>query len=180
MGFSLQCIFVNLWMKNDLNIFVFGPFLQRLQSLAAVVRELHQSLYTHDCVLVSWRNLGAKFIVPDWGIKSTMAGIEMPPMVHMLKVHRHEIFLNFFWPKSNPYMPLVNFRKKNRLVSFDFRQNFEVRTFTRWLTIRGTNFFFERYQKFVFFKIFTVFLLDGFLDGFSKFWFFYSRNLHFN
>jgi hypothetical protein len=28
-----------------------------------------------------------------------------------LKVHKHEIFLNFFGPKSNPYMPLVNFRK---------------------------------------------------------------------
>jgi hypothetical protein len=48
-----------------------------------------------------------------------------------LKVHKHEIFLNFFFPKSNPYMPLVNFRKKFRIVSFDFRQNFEVRTFTR-------------------------------------------------
>jgi hypothetical protein len=48
-----------------------------------------------------------------------------------LKVHKHEIFLNFFLPKSNPYMPLVNFRKKIRLVSFDFRQNFEVRISTR-------------------------------------------------
>ncbi len=64
-----------------------------------------------------------------------------------LKVHKHEIFLNFFWPKSNPYMPLVNFRKKIRLVSFDFRPNFEVRTFTRWLSIRGTKFFLRDIQK---------------------------------
>ncbi len=63
--------------------------------------------------------------------------------VIQFKVHKHEIFLNFFWPKSNPYMPLVNFRKRFRLVSFDFRQNFEVRTFTRWLSIRGTKFFWE-------------------------------------
>jgi len=97
-----------------------------------------------------------------------------------LKVHKHEIFLNFFWPKSNPYMPLVNFRKKFRLVSFDFRQNFEVRTFTRWLSIRGTKLtehtrnqiFVERYPKKFFPKIFTIVLLDRFLDGFSKFWFF--------
>jgi hypothetical protein len=27
-----------------------------------------------------------------------------------LKVHKHEIILNFFGPKSNPYMPFVNFR----------------------------------------------------------------------
>ena len=81
-------------------------------------------------------------------------------------------FWNFFWPKSNPYMPLVNFRKKFRLVSFDFRQNFEVRTFTRWLSIRGTKFFLRDIKNFFFFKIFTMVLLDGLLDGFSKFWFF--------
>ncbi len=48
-----------------------------------------------------------------------------------LKVHKHEIILHFFLPKSNPYMPLVKFRKKFRFFSFDFRQNFEVRTFSR-------------------------------------------------
>jgi hypothetical protein len=46
-----------------------------------------------------------------------------------LKVHKHEILWNFFLPKSNPYMPFVNFRKKIRLFSFDFRQNFDLRTF---------------------------------------------------
>jgi hypothetical protein len=48
-------------------------------------------------------------------------------------------------------MPLVNFRKKFRLVSFDFRQNFEVRTFTRRLSIRGTKFFLRDIQKIFFF-----------------------------
>ncbi len=66
-------------------------------------------------------------------------------------------------------MPLVNFRKKFRLVSFGFRQNFEVRTFTRWLSIRGTKFFLRAIKKIFFFLIFTMVLLDGFLDGFSKF-----------
>ncbi len=65
----------------------------------------------------------------------------------LLKVHKHEIFFNFFLPKSNSYMPLVNFRKKFRLVSVDFRQNFEVRTFPRWLSIRGTKFFLRDIQK---------------------------------
>ncbi len=64
-----------------------------------------------------------------------------------LKVHKHEIILNFFWPKSNPYMPFVNFRKKICFFSFDFRQNFDVRTFTRWLSIRGTKFFLRDIQK---------------------------------
>jgi hypothetical protein len=65
-------------------------------------------------------------------------------------------------------MPFVNFRKKIRFFSIDFRQNFDVRTFPRWLSIRGTKFFWWAIQKFFFFKIFTLVLLDGFLDGFWK------------
>ncbi len=42
--------------------------------------------------------------------------------------------------------------------SFDFRQNFEVRTFSRWLSIRRTKFFLNDH----------MILLDGFLNGFSK------------
>jgi hypothetical protein len=44
-------------------------------------------------------------------------------------------------------MPLVNFRKKFRLVSFDFRQNFEIR-----LSIRGTKLFLRDIQKIFFSK----------------------------
>ena len=67
-------------------------------------------------------------------------------------------------------MPLVNFRKKFRFFSFDFRQNFDVRTFPLWLSIRGTKFFWEISKNF-FFLIFALILSDRFLDGFSKFWF---------
>jgi hypothetical protein len=70
--------------------------------------------------------------------------------IQSLKVHKHEIILNFFWPKSNPYMPLVNFRKKFRFFSFDFRQNFDVRRFSRWLSIRGTKFVWRDIQKILF------------------------------
>ncbi len=69
-------------------------------------------------------------------------------------------------------MPFVNFRKKFRFFSFDFLKNFDVRTFPRWLSKRGTKFFFERYPKNLFFKIFTLVLSDRFIDCFSKFWFF--------
>ncbi len=79
---------------------------------------------------------------------------------------------DFFLPKSNPFMPFVNVRKKIRFFSFDFRQNFDVRTFPRWLSIRGTKFILRDIQKFFCLKIFTFVLLDRFLDGFSKFGFF--------
>ncbi len=77
--------------------------------------------------------------------------------------------MNFFLPKSNPYMPFENFRKIFCFFSFDFRQNFDVRTFPRWLSIRGTKFFWWAIPKFFFFKIFTLVLLNGFLDHFWKF-----------
>ncbi len=58
--------------------------------------------------------------------------------------------------------------KKNWFFSFDFRQNFDVRTFSWWLSIHGTTFFWWVIKK-MFPKIFTLVLLDEFLDGFSKF-----------
>jgi hypothetical protein len=66
-------------------------------------------------------------------------------------------------------MPFVDFRKKFRFFSFHFRQNFDVRTFPRWLSIRETKFFWCAIQIFFFFKIFNLVLLNGFLDGFWKF-----------
>ncbi len=69
-------------------------------------------------------------------------------------------------------MPFINFRKKFRFFSSDFPQNFDVRKFPRWLSIRRTKFFLRDIPKNFFCKIFTLVLLDGFLDGFSKFRFF--------
>jgi hypothetical protein len=45
-------------------------------------------------------------------------------------------------------MPFVNFRKKFRFFSFDFRQNFDVWTFPRWLSIHGTKFLWEISKNF--------------------------------
>ncbi len=47
-----------------------------------------------------------------------------------LKVHKHEIIF-FFFTKIKSLYSLGKFKKKNRFFSFDFRQNFEVRTFSR-------------------------------------------------
>ncbi len=47
----------------------------------------------------------------------------------------------FFLTLIKSLHALGKFSKKFCLVSFDFCQNFEVRTFTRWLSIRGTKFF---------------------------------------
>jgi hypothetical protein len=43
---------------------------------------------------------------------------------HFLKVHKHEIILNFFLPKSNLYMPFVNFRNKIFLLFLRFLPEF--------------------------------------------------------
>ncbi len=64
-----------------------------------------------------------------------------------LKVHKPEIIWIFLL-KSKPYMPLVNFGKKFWFFSLDFCQNFDVRTFSRWLSIRGTKFFWWAIKKF--------------------------------
>ncbi len=68
-------------------------------------------------------------------------------------------------------MTLVNFSKFFYLFSSDFRQNFDVRTFSRWLSIHRTKSFWRDIQTF-FFKMFTWALLDWFLNGVSKFGFF--------
>ena len=92
-----------------------------------------------------------------------------------LKVHTTQAWDNFefiFLPKSNPYMPFVNFGKQIRFFSFDFHQNFDVEHFRGDWAYAEPNFFWEISKKFFSFKIFTMVLLDGFLDGFSKFLFF--------
>jgi len=89
-----------------------------------------------------------------------------------LKVHKHEIILNFFWPKSNPYMPLVNFCKKISLLFLRFLPEFRSSNIFAVTEHMRKQIFLERYPKKFLFKKFTLVLLDGFLNGFSKFRFF--------
>jgi hypothetical protein len=75
-------------------------------------------------------------------------------------------------------MPLVNFQKKNWFFSFIFCQNFDVRTFSRWLRIRGTKFFWWAIKNF--FKLnFHSGPIRWVFRWFFKILIIYSQNLHF-
>ncbi len=69
-------------------------------------------------------------------------------------------------------MPFVNFRKKISLLFLRFSPEFWCSNISAVTEHTGNQIFCERYLKKVFFKIFTLVLLDRFLDGFSKFGFF--------
>jgi hypothetical protein len=85
-------------------------------------------------------------------------------MTYCLKVHKHEIILNFFLTKIKSLYSLGKFSKIfasfpsifARISKFEHTRN---------------QIFLERSKNF-FFKMFTSVLLDGFLNGFSKFGFF--------
>ncbi len=74
----------------------------------------------------------------------------------------------FFWPKSNP----LEILEKN-FASFPsiFARISMFERFRDDWAYAEPNFFWEISKKF-FFQIFALVLLDRFLDGFSKFWFF--------
>jgi len=77
-------------------------------------------------------------------------------------------------------MPLVNFREKNSLSFLRFLPEFRSSNIYAVTEHTRNQIFIERYPKTFFFKIFTMVLLDGFLDGFFQILIFYSRNLHIN
>ncbi len=78
----------------------------------------------------------------------------------------------FFLPKSNPSMPSVNFRKKIRFFSSIFARISMFEHFRGDWAYAEPNIFDDLSKNFFFLKIFTLVLLDGFLDGFWKFWLF--------
>ncbi len=84
-----------------------------------------------------------------------------------LKVHKHEIILIFFLPKSNPYMPLEIFEKNFASYPSIFARISKFEHFRCDLAYAEPNFFGEIPQSF--FLKFTLVLLDGFINGFSKF-----------
>ncbi len=98
-----------------------------------------------------------------------------------LKVHKHEIILNFFLLRSNPYMPFVNLWKKIRFFSFDFRQNFDVWTFPRWLSEHTRNqILLMSYPKILFLQNLYFSPIRWVPRRFLvKFRFFFSQNMHF-
>ncbi len=94
-------------------------------------------------------------------------------------VHKHDIILNFFLPKSNSYALDKFSTKISGFFSFTFRQNFEVRTFPRWLSIRGTNLV-KEISKIFFLQNVHLGTIRWVPKRFIKICIFYSQNLHFN
>ncbi len=89
-----------------------------------------------------------------------------------LKVHKHEIVLNFFWTYIKSLYTLCKFLKKISLLFLRFSPEFRCSDISAVTEYTRNQIFFERYPKNFFFKVFTLVLLNRFLDGFSKFGFF--------
>ena len=90
----------------------------------------------------------------------------------ILKVHKHEIILNFFFTWIKSLYALRKFSKKISLLFLRFSPEFRCSNISAVTEHTGNQIFFERYPKNFFFKTFTLVLSDRFLDGFSKFLFF--------
>ncbi len=89
-----------------------------------------------------------------------------------LKVHKHEIILNFFFDLNQILIcPSYIFETKFSSFPSIFARISMFEHFRGDWAYAEPNFFWEISKNF-FFKIFTLVLLDRFLDGFSKFWFF--------
>jgi hypothetical protein len=87
---------------------------------------------------------------------------------------------DLFLPKSNPYIPLVNFRTKFRFFYFDFAKISKFENFrSDWaVSIRGTKFFGEISKNF-FLQNVHLGPVTWIPRRFFKISIFYSRNMHF-
>ena len=77
-----------------------------------------------------------------------------------------------FWPKIKSLYALRKFSKKISLLFLRFSPEIRCSNISAVTEHTRNQIFFERYPKNFFSKIFTLVLLDRFLDGFSKFVFF--------
>ncbi len=94
--------------------------------------------------------------------------IDMSPPRH-LNIHKHEIILIFFLPKSKLYMPLVNFSKKISIIVLRFSPEFRCSNIFAVAEHTRNQFFFgelPKYfcpQNFHFGPIIWVLCREGFL-----------------
>ncbi len=99
-----------------------------------------------------------------------------PPLdAKSLKVHKHEIILNFCLTEIKSLYALRKFSKKISLLFLRFSPEFRCSNISAVTEHTRNQIFVRDIQKFFFFKIFTLVLLDRFLGGFSKFGFFISE-----
>jgi hypothetical protein len=89
-----------------------------------------------------------------------------------LKVHKHEIIWNFFLTQIKSLYSLGKFSNKISLLFLRFSPEFRSSNIFAVTEHTRNQIFLERYPNIFFFKMFTWVLLDGFLNGFSKFGFF--------
>ena len=88
--------------------------------------------------------------ISDLGTK--MKKLKIKPVLSIrLKVHKHEIILNFLLPKSNPYMPFVNFWRKKSLLFLRFSPEFRCSNISA-VTEHTRNQIFLRYIQTNFFS----------------------------
>ncbi len=95
--------------------------------------------------------------------------VSLPVAKHSLvwlKVHKHDIILNLFYLNKI----LVKFSKK--IAFFRFSPEFQSSNIFAVTEHMRNQIFLERYPKKISPKMFICVLLDGFLNGFSKFGFF--------
>ena len=94
---------------------------------------------------VCWR----QYTPPPTRSQNSQPNIQkITPESYNLNVHKYEIILNFFWPKSKPYMPLVNFQKKFDSFPSIFARISMFEHISRWLSKREIKFFWSAIKKF--------------------------------
>ncbi len=91
----------------------------------------------------------------------------------ILKVHKHEIILNFFFTQTKSLYALRKFSKKNSLLFLRFSPEFRCSNISAVTEHTGNQIFFERYPKKIFSSKPSLWSYQiGSLTVFSKFWFF--------
>ncbi len=102
------------------------------------------------------------------------------PFYCILKVHKHEIILNFFLTKIKSLYFLGIFSKKVSLLFLRFSPEFRSSNIFAVTEHTRNQIFLERYPKNFFFQNVHLCPIRWVPKRFFKIWILYSRNLHFN
>ncbi len=100
--------------------------------------------------------------------------------IFSLKVHKHEIILNFFLTKIKFLYSLGKFSKKNSLLILRFSPEFRSSNIFAVTEHAPNQIFLERFPKIFFLQNVHLGPFRWVPKRFFKIWILYSRNLHFN
>ncbi len=101
-------------------------------------------------------------------------------MINILKVHKHEIILNFFLTQIKSLYGLRKFSKKISLLFLRFSPDFRCSNISAVTEHTRNQIFFERYPKNFFFQNLHFGPIRYAPGRFFKILIFYRWNLHFN